>query len=71
MEENMIISRSHLLIWLMSLTFGLGALGCRGGAQTFLQESGAAHKKVEQMNWDSKDKSAYDTNWTTYEDLEH
>jgi hypothetical protein len=56
---------------LISLTLGLGGLGCGGGGnvQTFLEESGAAHEKVEQMNW-SKEPSAYDTNWTTYEDLE-
>ena len=54
----------------ISLVLSLGLLGCGGGAQTFLQQSGAAHQKVEQMNW-SNEPSAQATDWTTYMDLEH
>jgi hypothetical protein len=59
--------KTHLPLWVTSLVL-LGLLGC-GGAQTFLQESGAAHKSVEKMNW-VNEPSAQATNWTTYMDLE-
>ena len=68
-KGDMLIMKTRLHIWLISLAFGLGLLGCGGGAQTFLKESGADHKQVEKMNW-SKEPSAMDTNWTTYEDLQ-
>jgi hypothetical protein len=61
--------KTRLSIRLISLALGLGLLGCGGGGQTFLKESGADHKQVEKMNWD-KEPSAEATNWTTYMDLE-
>jgi hypothetical protein len=48
----------------------LGLLGCGGGAQSFLQQSGADYQQVEKMNW-SNEPSAQATDWTTYMDLNH
>ncbi len=42
--------------------------GC-ASTQAFLQESGEAHKRSEQIEW-VNEPSANATNWTTYMDLE-
>jgi hypothetical protein len=55
--------RTRLPFWLTSLWLCLALLGC-GGAQNFIQESGAEHKQVEKMNW-VNEPSAEATNWTT------
>ena len=40
-KGDKLIMKTRLHIWLISLAFGLGLLGCGGGAQTFLKESGS------------------------------
>ena len=60
----------NLYFRLISLALSLGLLGCGGGSQSFLQQSGADYKQVEKMNW-SNEPSAQATDWTTYMDLNH
>ncbi len=53
---------------LIALGLSLILMGC-AQSQSFLQESGAAYKRGEKIEW-VNEPSAESSNWTTYMDME-